>query len=75
MTAREMFEELGFKMWMSNNNVIAYRRNISLTCSKTITFDLDRKLVFSYNSDLEQVGINAKTHKAIQKQMEELGWI
>lgn len=81
MSAKEMFEELGFKY--------EYHENKSINAEDTITyhkdnlhiqFNLISKCIIVQNDTSPMfygVGIffiNNKLHKAINKQVEELGW-
>lgn len=70
-TAKEMFEELGYKQDIYVNYVIIYRNGV-----KCIRFDLDLMALevyrnFHYNNSDE---ITFKELQAINKQVEELGW-
>ena len=72
MTAKKMFEELGYTC-MNSEGVITYRKHIG-TCVCEIDFWFD----FEEYSSIETLGrllIDADTHKAITKQLEELGWL
>ena len=75
MTAKEMFEELGYTM-SSNDWSIDYWANSkkSFFIYKRICFDLVNK-EFIAESDYDAMHIDMPTFKAIQKQLEELGWI
>ena len=69
-TAKEMFEELGYVQEIKNN-VIYYFKKIDIPKSHIIydiDFIIDTKEIFiSKTIDLEEL-------KAINKQVEELGW-
>ena len=71
MTAKEMFEELGYEQKIKNN-VIYYFKKIHIPKSYiiySINFINDNKEIFiSKNIDIKEL-------KAINKQCEELGWI
>lgn len=72
MTAQKMFEELGYAC-QKNDVAIIYRKCLS-TCINEIVFRLD----FEKYSAIEPLGglfIDADTHKAVTKQMIELGWM
>ena len=70
MTAKEMFEELGYEQEMKNN-VIYYFKKIHIPKSDivySINFIVEKKEIFiSKNIDMQEL-------KAINKQIEELGW-
>ena len=68
MTAKEMFEELGYtycpnEEHFSLNAIIVYRKGL-----KSIYFDFDKTI------DIDGKIIDMKLLKAINKQIEELGW-
>ena len=72
LSAQEMFEKLGYAC-QKNDVAIIYRKCLS-TCINEIVFRLD----FEKYSTIEPLGglfIDADTHKAIHKQLEELGWL
>ena len=76
MTAKEMFEELGYEQDFmdenSNYKTLRYKDNIFFT---TIHFYYSNRSVSINN--LKPKNYNAefkKMYKAIQKQIEELGW-
>ena len=72
MTAKEMFEELGFN-YFEYDNQIAYEQEIRGYDDDTyyvgITFDLKYKDIKDTYSEIDM-----KLLKAINKQVEELGW-
>lgn len=61
MTAKEMFEELGYTYYKSDN-MILYEINYFL-------FDTDKEITVG------DYGIDVATLKAINQQCKELGWI
>lgn len=73
-TAKEMFEELGYKGY-KYGSVLKYRKSVSITYTRIIEFDLERKIYFSTNSNLGNVGVGVDEHKSIHQQMVELGWL
>lgn len=73
-TAKEMFEELGYKQDVYTYQIM-YRNQISLTNVRIVNFDMQRKIVLSYNCDLNPIGFDVEIHKAIHKQLLELGWL
>ena len=69
-SAREMFEELGYEQ-ENKNNVIYYFKKIRIPKSYivySINFIIDTKEIFINKN------INMQELKAINKQVEELGW-
>ena len=76
MTAKEMFEELGFMLDQNEEEgVITYSRDI--LDKKTFGY-IDSKMITFENGNVyfTNVGcINSLELKAINKQMKELGWI
>lgn len=76
MTAREMFEELGFVREVSkspvvNRNFIKYENKKE---DKSITFRRWFKDFYAYECG-DTMEIDMPTFRAIQKQLEELCWI
>lgn len=70
MTAKEMFEALGYEQEIKNN-VIYYFKKIDIPKSHivySINFIIDTKEIFISKN------INLNELKAINKQVEELGW-
>lgn len=70
MTAKEMFEEIGYEIIQSDENKINYSNG-----NFYIEFDLKYReyMSCSYNDDL--LPITLEEHKAITQQMKELGWL
>lgn len=76
MTAKEMFEKLGYK-FNQDNNIITYADFNDVNCIGIITFNTKEKWfkstsVTSYDN-LDRA-INLKELQAINKQVEELRW-
>lgn len=76
MTAREMFEELGFvrevsKSSIVNRNFIKYENKKE---DKSIIFRRWYKDFYAYECG-DAMEVNIPTFKAIHKQLEELGWL
>ena len=88
-TAKEMFEELGYKLLKTNNeyiprkswnyheNHITYYRS---SFEKVIKFIPNMKfymtIEFGCNDDMDREHtLNIKLHQAIHQQMKELGWL
>ena len=69
MSAKEMFEKLGYEYELTEDNVIEYWKNVN-GINYEIDFDLDiKKLSILWNNN-----ITLKELQAINKQVEELGW-
>lgn len=70
-TAKEMFEELGYEEHIAMLNQIKYKNE-----------KIDISVIFSLNKNTYSIlgmyghsrEVNMSLHKAIQKQIEELGW-
>lgn len=79
MTAREMFEKLGYSKAPEFEEVVIFRKGYDEYSAKIIEFNKTRKtvvvyLIYSYtNSDHCSADMNEL--KAINKQVEELGWL
>ena len=71
-SAREMFEELGYTR-ENGNDVIIYRYHLSDDI-REVVFDLSIKEYLSIHP-LGGLFIDVKMHKAIHKQLEEMGWL
>ena len=67
MTAKEMFEELGFNEEEDNRTIITYENRNSIIWSYVYFYE-DKTI------ELDTVS-NYKVYKAINKQIEELGWL
>ena len=72
MTAREMFEALGYEYckYYDRNKMIEYRKEDSTSVLFWI-----KERVFSVSEYGELKNITVDEFKAIKQQMEELGWI
>lgn len=72
MTAREMFEALGYER-RADIDVIVYFQKFRLNYFK-IMFDLSGKIV-DIDTNFERTEIEDDLLKAIDKQAKELGWL
>lgn len=78
MNAREMFEELGYSLKVDNNNLIEYSKE---DCGHiAFDFDIETKRFYSryfFSSSIQSTphSITLDEFEAVQKQMEELGWV
>lgn len=71
MTAKEMFEELGYEI----DSTYEIEGHLFYCKDYTkIDFDLRREDFYKYNSGGFRSPIDMKLLKAINKQIEELGW-
>lgn len=81
MTAKEMFEALGYEQATNNNNFIEYllwNRDEEDKDYFYVRFHLTWKsYVIGYcdGYEIQPIIVPIKEHKAITKQMEELGWV
>ena len=75
MTAKEMFEKLGYEEDLNNNFYVGYIKLIpnTITKNRMITFMKDDKY-FTFIDQDNNVCIDLEELKAINKQIEELGW-
>ena len=73
MSAREMFEELGYIQDLNNSYHIGYFKRIAETRLRTITFIKDYKYMTLIDND-NNCCVDLSELKAINKQVEELGW-
>lgn len=76
--AKEMFKELGYRIVFNNKKYIRYQIG-SVSKNRTITFYLTGWDAKKYTDNLSQFKPEEKftdieLHKAITKQMQELGW-
>lgn len=79
MSAKDMFEKLGYKQYIEASNVIEV-----ISCDKQIRFNKDGKYkktieIFTNTDDYKYddytyAELTHKELKAINKQIEELGW-
>lgn len=79
MSAKEMFEKLGYKIQYISKNQVVYQQEHSFGESKRIIInDLpNTNKGFYVNYSVENQGgyVSFKELQAINKQIEELGWI
>lgn len=78
MTARQMFENLGYSLKVDNNNLIEYSKEDFGHIA--FCFDIETKRFYSWYSFSSSIqstphSITLDEFEAVQKQMEELGWI
>lgn len=71
-SAKEMFEELGYDYF--NNGLRITCQNYKISECKLIDFDLKQKKMQLADDSREIVELSYKEIKAINKQIEELGW-
>lgn len=78
MTAKEMFEQLHYKIEKNNKNELIYRYDEVLMEERIIQhimFAKISKIIFSYREQFgEFCGIGMAELQAINKQVDELGW-
>ena len=71
MTAKEMFEQLGYKQMPNSSLGITYYNDSFTIYFFSLTNQYSK---VSSTSDKASVAIGVDEHKAIAKQLEELGW-
>lgn len=71
MSAKEMFEKLGYEYF--NNGLRISYSNFEKEC-KLIEFQLNKKKMILADDSEEIVELSIQEIKAINKQVEELGW-
>ena len=83
MAAKEMFEELGYKL-VGNCGGLTYSKKDSLIGRFIVRFENRYQFVYTYwvsNNPVDisilpfQNIINIKLHQAITQQMKEMGWL
>lgn len=81
MTAKEMFEELGFKLDEDDGPFLTYRKKLSIDVTHEISFFKPKykmRLVFSnsvkFGKAFPRSALKAEEIKAIARQFEEFGW-
>ena len=75
MTAKEMFEELGYELKNNDKNEWYYQKGNEYFDTKVIYFDEEDKTLKCHDGGCGNVPIDVEELKAIQKQVEELGWL
>lgn len=75
MSAKEMFEELGYKETENDIYFLKYYKSCKLDKDKEIKFHkIDKTLTVKTDNDIRYRWINMKELQVINKQVEELGW-
>ncbi len=74
MSAKDMFEELGYQRNVENEKIIYLIETKGSFYYQEIIFNLLQKLIV-IDGDVLEVAIENNLLKAINKQAEELGWI
>ena len=72
MTARKMFERLGYKLVVNNDEVIQYA--LHGYCTFEITFYKHEEIYIVEHQNLP-TSVSVREHKAINQQLMELGWL
>lgn len=78
LTAREMFEELGYKqIKLADEGLVALYEKIIFSDRQSIYFYPEKavRIIFHSGERIYPPIIDMKELKAINKQIEELGWI
>ena len=74
MTAREMFEELGYKCVVDLHTIRYFKKRDDNAHHLGIIFNLKYASFCAYDA-WNTMDIDMPTFKAITKQLEELGWL
>jgi hypothetical protein len=72
MCAKEMFEKLDYEYFYNGLRITC--QNYKISSCKLIEFNLKEKKMWLADDDEEVVELSLKEIKAINKQIEELGW-
>ena len=73
MSAKEMFNNLGYIQDLDNSYNIGYYKRIAETKMRTITFIKEYKYITFIDTD-NNCSLTLQELQAINKQIEELGW-
>ena len=73
MTAKKMFESLGYKLIRSDNCFISYEKNKIDALIRIVFVMKDKKFYSEYNVVAHDITMDEL--KAVNKQIEELGWL
>ena len=75
MTAKEMFEKLGYiqNEWVTEKPIIAFTKG-GMANWKRVRFNITNKTINFEGTMYDFKSFNMEDMKAIQKQIEELGW-
>lgn len=73
MSAKEMFEKLGYDYF--NNGLRITCQNCKISECKLIEFDLKQKKMWLADDSYEVFEVSFEELQAINKQVEELGWL
>lgn len=77
MSAKKMFEELGYKQIEYSNSYVVYNKILKQEEKYIIEFHNNDKTFSKYKNrygNIRDLFINFEEFKAITKQIEELGW-
>ena len=79
-SAREMFEDLGYELDERNTKEILYKMKWEISSTDWISFDIEHKCFNCFRTSdspftpTESLKVRLEELKAINKQVEELGW-
>ena len=73
MTAKKMFESLGYTLIRSDNCIISYEKNKINALIRFVFVMEDKKFYSEYNDVAHDITMDE--FKAIQQQLKELGWL
>ena len=75
MSAKEMFEQLGYEQTITQYSIKYYsEENSKYSCWKKIVFNLDEETFFA-DDTYGSMNIDIQTFKVIHQQLKELGWL
>ena len=81
MTAKEMFEKLGYEQITNNDNLIKYKNDslgdgdYTYVSFNRIYTEYEVGYYDGYNKTRNPLWVSIQEYKAITKQLKELGWI
>lgn len=74
-SAKEMFEELGYKLMKEDDKEIWYVNKNTKPVATNITFIVQLKYFVIYKHEIDNPCIDVKELQAINQQINELGWL
>ncbi len=76
-TVQDMFNELGFKKEIDCLGIVRYDKEADEFTKEHVIFQCNRFACWSVShcKEIDTLLVDKKLHKAIQKQIKELGWL